>query len=139
MRLLFIGDVVGKPGRECLAVVMPRLREQHKPDLVVVNGENSAGGVGITEETGGELFSPGFLDWTTRLPAEVDFGITDSQLFFHWRLRELTRDELEQALKGAGGIFEQLRREMVEDGIATFQIGPWYAGMEPFPPAPGRT
>ncbi len=85
-----------------------------------------------------ELFSPAFLDWTTRLPAEVDFGITDSQLFFHWRLRELTRDELEQALKGAGGIFEQLRREMVEDGIATFQIGPWYAGMEPFPPAPGR-
>jgi hypothetical protein len=83
-----------------------------------------------------ELFSPAFLDWTTRLPAEVDFGVTDRQLFFHWRLRELSREELEAALKGAGGIFERLRREMVEDGLHTFKPGPWYAGTEPFPPAP---
>jgi 2',3'-cyclic-nucleotide 2'-phosphodiesterase len=59
MRLLFIGDVVGKPGREGLAATMPSLREQHKPDLVVANGENAAGGVGITEETGRELFEMG--------------------------------------------------------------------------------
>jgi hypothetical protein len=59
MRLLFIGDVVGKPGRDGLAATMPALREQHKPDLVVVNGENAAGGVGITEETGRELFEMG--------------------------------------------------------------------------------
>ena len=59
MRLLFIGDVVGKPGREGLAAAMPDLREEHKPDLVVVNGENSAGGVGITEETATELFATG--------------------------------------------------------------------------------
>ena len=84
-----------------------------------------------------ELFSPAFLDWTTRLPAEVDFGVTDRQLFFHWRLRELSREELEAALKGAGGIFEGLRREMAEDGLHTFKAGPWDAGTEPFPPAPG--
>ncbi len=59
MRLLFIGDVVGKPGREGLAATMPALREQHKPDLVIANGENVAGGVGITEETGRELFEMG--------------------------------------------------------------------------------
>lgn len=59
MRVLFIGDVVGKPGREGLAAAMPRLREEHKPDLVIVNGENVAGGVGITEETGRELFELG--------------------------------------------------------------------------------
>jgi 2',3'-cyclic-nucleotide 2'-phosphodiesterase len=59
MRLLFIGDVVGKPGREGLAATMPSLREQHKPDLVIANGENVAGGVGITEETGRELFEMG--------------------------------------------------------------------------------
>ena len=35
-----------------------------------------------------ELFSPAFIDWITRIPAEVDFGITDQQLFFHWRLRQ---------------------------------------------------
>jgi hypothetical protein len=59
MRLLFIGDVVGKPGREGLAATMPALREEHKPDLIVVNGENSAGGVGITKETAAELFATG--------------------------------------------------------------------------------
>lgn len=85
-----------------------------------------------------ELFSPAFLDWTTRLPAEVDFGITDSQLFFHWRLRELSGAELEQALKGASGIFRQLRREMAENGIATYRVGPWFAGMEPFPEGPAN-
>jgi metallophosphoesterase (TIGR00282 family) len=59
MRLLFIGDVVGKPGREGLAATMPELRAEHKPDLVVANGENAAGGVGITEETARELFEAG--------------------------------------------------------------------------------
>jgi 2',3'-cyclic-nucleotide 2'-phosphodiesterase len=59
MRLLFIGDVVGKPGREGLAATMPQLRAEHKPDLVVANGENAAGGVGITEETARELFDAG--------------------------------------------------------------------------------
>ena len=59
MRVLFIGDVVGKPGREGLAATMPALREEHKPDLVIANGENVAGGVGITEETGRELFEMG--------------------------------------------------------------------------------
>jgi 2',3'-cyclic-nucleotide 2'-phosphodiesterase len=59
MRLLFIGDVVGSPGREGLAAAMPALREEHKPDLVVANGENAAGGVGITEETAREVFDAG--------------------------------------------------------------------------------
>ena len=59
MKLLFIGDVVGGPGRRGLADAMPRLREEHSPDLVVVNGENSAGGMGITERTANELFEAG--------------------------------------------------------------------------------
>ena len=59
MRLLFIGDVVGKPGREGFAAAMPRLREQHLPDLVVVNGENAGGGVGITPDTAEDLFGAG--------------------------------------------------------------------------------
>jgi len=59
MRLLFIGDVVGKPGREGLAAAMPGLREQHLPDLVVVNGENAGGGVGITPDTAKEIFESG--------------------------------------------------------------------------------
>jgi hypothetical protein len=84
-----------------------------------------------------ELFSPAFIDWTTRLPASVDFGITDRQLFFHWRLRELTEQELSSALKGAAGIFTRLHREMQENDLATVAAGPWNAGLEPFPPLPG--
>jgi 2',3'-cyclic-nucleotide 2'-phosphodiesterase len=59
MRVLFIGDVVGGPGRRGLAAAMPGLRERHSPDLVIVNGENSAGGVGITEKTANGLFEAG--------------------------------------------------------------------------------
>lgn len=59
MRVLFIGDVVGSPGRRGLRAAMPQLRERHHPDLVIVNGENSAGGVGITPKTAAELFEIG--------------------------------------------------------------------------------
>ena len=60
MRLLFVADVVGKPGRAGLARAMPELRERYTPDLAIVNGENSAGGLGITERTGKDLFGMGF-------------------------------------------------------------------------------
>ena len=59
MKVLFIGDVVGGPGRRGLKAAMPGLRERYEPDLVVVNGENSAGGMGITEKTAGALFEAG--------------------------------------------------------------------------------
>jgi 2',3'-cyclic-nucleotide 2'-phosphodiesterase len=59
MKVLFIGDIVGKPGRVGLARAMPELRERHSPDLVIANGENSAGGLGITEKTANEILSLG--------------------------------------------------------------------------------
>jgi 2',3'-cyclic-nucleotide 2'-phosphodiesterase len=59
MKVLFIGDVVGGPGRRGLAAAMPGLRERISPDLTVVNGENSAGGMGITEKTANALFEAG--------------------------------------------------------------------------------
>src|SRR5919204_5583087 len=59
MRVLFVGDVVGKPGRAGLAATMPDLRDRHSPQLVIANGENSAGGIGITERTANELFEIG--------------------------------------------------------------------------------
>jgi hypothetical protein len=80
-----------------------------------------------------ELFSPAFIDWITRMPAEVDFGITEQQLFFHWRLRERTREELKEALKSAGGIFDRLHREMEENNLDIYRAGPWNAGLELFP------
>jgi hypothetical protein len=84
-----------------------------------------------------ELFSPGFIDWITRIPAEVDFGITEQQLFFHWRLRELSREELKEALHSGGGIFDRLHREMEENNLDIYKPGPWNAGLEPFPAKAG--
>lgn len=84
-----------------------------------------------------ELFSPGLIDWTTRIPSQVDFGITERQLFFHWRLRERSKEELKQALRHAGGIFDRLHREMEENDLAIYKPGPWNAGLEPFPPKIG--
>ncbi|HUP22403.1 MAG TPA: TIGR00282 family metallophosphoesterase [Thermoanaerobaculia bacterium] len=51
MILLFVGDVVGKPGRNALAALLPRLIDQHAVDYTVVNVENAAGGFGVTAET----------------------------------------------------------------------------------------
>ncbi len=50
MRLIFLGDVVGRAGREAVAREVPLLRERYQPDLVVLNGENAAHGFGITED-----------------------------------------------------------------------------------------
>jgi metallophosphoesterase (TIGR00282 family) len=59
VKLLFIGDVVGSPGRRGLASAMPGLRERFEPELVVVNAENAAGGMGITESTAQDVFDAG--------------------------------------------------------------------------------
>lgn len=59
MRLAFFGDVVGRAGRAAIVEHLPRLRRQLDLDFVVVNGENAAGGFGITEKTANELFSAG--------------------------------------------------------------------------------
>jgi 2',3'-cyclic-nucleotide 2'-phosphodiesterase len=59
VKLLFVGDVVGGIGRRTLAEVLPGLRDRHRPDFVVVNGENAAGGLGITRKTARELFDQG--------------------------------------------------------------------------------
>ncbi len=59
MKLLFVGDVVGGIGRRTLASLLPGIRDEHEPDFVVVNGENAAGGVGITQKTARELLEMG--------------------------------------------------------------------------------
>jgi metallophosphoesterase (TIGR00282 family) len=59
VKLLFIGDVVGAPGRRALETVLPRLRERHQPDWVVVNGENAAGGIGISAKIARDMLERG--------------------------------------------------------------------------------
>jgi metallophosphoesterase (TIGR00282 family) len=59
VKLLFVGDVVGGIGRRTLASLLPGIRDAHEPDFVVVNGENAAGGVGVTQKTARELLELG--------------------------------------------------------------------------------
>jgi hypothetical protein len=59
LRLIFLGDVVGRSGREAVHRELPLIREAYKPDLVVINGENAAHGFGITEDIFHDLLSAG--------------------------------------------------------------------------------
>jgi calcineurin-like phosphoesterase len=59
MRLLFIADIVGQPGRRAVEHFIPQLRKREKLDVVIANGENSAGGSGITKRTADEIFAAG--------------------------------------------------------------------------------
>ena len=59
MRLIFLGDVVGRSGREAVQRELPLLKERYRPDLVVVNGENAAHGFGITEDIFNGLIDAG--------------------------------------------------------------------------------
>lgn len=54
-----LGDVVGRPGRQAVRRLLPALRQELEPDLVLANGENAAGGNGITEKVAAELFESG--------------------------------------------------------------------------------
>ena len=65
MRILFIGDVIGRPGREVIAAELPHLRDALKLDFVVINGENLAGGFGVTRVVANEMFALGIDVITT--------------------------------------------------------------------------
>jgi metallophosphoesterase (TIGR00282 family) len=82
VKLLFIGDVVGQPGRRAIKQLVPRLREQHALDVVIANGENSAGGSGITPETAKDLFAAG-----------VDVLTTGDHLWDHKEVNQLLESE----------------------------------------------
>lgn len=59
LRILFLGDVFGKPGRKCLESGLASVKEQNTIDICVVNGENAAGGNGITPKTADRIFGAG--------------------------------------------------------------------------------
>lgn len=73
MRILFLGDVVGRGGRNALCNELPKLRERLQADFVVVNGENAAGGFGVTEaicndfiDAGADVITTGNHIWDQR-------------------------------------------------------------------------
>ena len=59
MRVLMIGDVVGRPGRKAVRTLLPGLRREHDLDLVIANGENASGGFGINYKNAQELYDSG--------------------------------------------------------------------------------
>jgi metallophosphoesterase (TIGR00282 family) len=65
MNLLFLGDIIGRPGRDVVTAELPGLRRRLKIDLVIANGENSAGGFGLTRAIAEEFFATGIDVITT--------------------------------------------------------------------------
>jgi metallophosphoesterase (TIGR00282 family) len=59
VKILFIGDIVGRSGRTALKALLPNIRERFRVDFVIANGENSAAGFGITRSVATDLFSSG--------------------------------------------------------------------------------
>jgi metallophosphoesterase (TIGR00282 family) len=57
--ILAIGDIVGRPGRRAVSQLLPGLRQQYRIDLIIANGENAAGGIGLTLSTAKELLDAG--------------------------------------------------------------------------------
>ena len=65
MRILFLGDVMGRSGRDAVAVHLPMLKEKLRPDVVIVNGENAAAGHGITVKIAQDFYAMGVDCLTT--------------------------------------------------------------------------
>ena len=104
MRLLFLGDVVGRAGRDAVTSQLPQLRSDHEIDFVVVNGENAAGGFGITEkiceqllEAGADVITTGNHVWDQR----------EAMVFITRQERLLRPANLPAGAPGSGaGVFE---------------------------------
>ncbi|MEJ0063411.1 MAG: TIGR00282 family metallophosphoesterase [Alphaproteobacteria bacterium] len=65
MNILFIGDIVGRSGREAVAAHLPRLKEKLRPDIIIANAENAAAGFGVTQKLAREFFALGIHCLTT--------------------------------------------------------------------------
>jgi hypothetical protein len=64
MNILFVGDIVGRAGRRAVRVFLNDLIEKHEVDFVIANGENAAGGFGITKKVAEELYGYGINFFT---------------------------------------------------------------------------
>lgn len=83
-RVLFVGDVVGRPGRQALARLLPAVKSEFRPHLTIVNGENAAGGFGITAKTvteirasGADLLTTGNHVWDQKQFVDEIVGLDD--------------------------------------------------------------
>lgn len=105
--LLFLGDIVGRVGRRAVKECLPRLRARFNPDFVIANGENAAGGFGITIPTAKEILASG-----------VDLITTGNHIWDHRDAVKLLEKEGDRVLRPAnfplgtpGSGFSKLRKE----------------------------
>ena len=101
MKVLFIGDIMGEPGRRAVARTLHRLVAQHAVDLVIGNGENVAGGFGITPELAHELYEMGLAVITTGNHAWDKKEVLD---FFRQEPRLLRPANYPDGVPGRGSI-----------------------------------
>lgn len=117
IKILFVGDIVGRPGRRSVARWLPELLEEHGVDLVIANAENAAGGMGATPEVLKELSAYGVHAFTmgnhvwrneTLVPALVD------------RLDVVRPANYPPGVPGRGGMVVETRRGM-KVGVVNLQ------------------
>lgn len=101
MNVLFIGDIMGEPGRRSIARTLPKVITRHSVDLVIGNGENAAAGFGITPELTQELFDMGISVITTGNHAWDKKEILD---YFRHEPRLLRPANYPEGVPGSGSI-----------------------------------
>ena len=124
MLTLAIGDIVGKPGRRAVITHLPDLRRQYDLDLVIANGENAVGGIGLTPDTALELIDAGVCTqedvektqaWVDQLILKAYKKAIDLDVSPHADLKK-TACLLDQVM------FSDLRLEKMEEGTAEVRI-----------------
>ena len=114
MRLLFLGDVVGRPGRRALGILLPRLVAREAVDFVVANGENASGGKGIDPEGAEEL-----------LDAGVDVLTSGNHIWQHAAILDYLREtrrllrplNLAPGVPGTGAVVHATKRSGARVGV----------------------
>ena len=101
MRVLFLGDIVGSPGRTAVIENLARIKEEHQVDFIIVNGENSAGGRGITPKISIDLLRAGAAVITT---GDHVWDQREIQEYFPTEPRLLRPLNCEEDAPGAGSV-----------------------------------
>jgi metallophosphoesterase (TIGR00282 family) len=105
MRIMMVGDVVGKPGRNAIMELLPRLKTAHRADFVIVNAENSAGGLGITRDIALGMYNSAKVDVITL--GNHAWAKRESHSFLDEELRILRPANFPPMVPGRGmGIFQ---------------------------------
>ncbi len=109
LNILFIGDIVGKIGRQATAKLLPDLKKKYKPDLVIANAENLAHGKGITENTVKEMLDAG-VDWLTNGDHSFSNGL---EIYENKNLPIIRPANFPPGLPGSGHVIIEIKKHKI--------------------------